>query len=286
MPWFPDFVAAAELARKQTRDDGLQDPAMHYLDALNGGDAHLLEQVWPGDVVVHDPKVGTVKGHRELRAFVKRNHEFLAAHHTRTEKVASTAAGDRAVYEILAHLTDDDGREISWPVAVVAESSDDLSVEFRSYCAVWPALAQPSVRPAILGPDDVRFPGSVGRYQSAIAAGDVDAVTSAFEADGYYREAFGSDPLHRGTSELRAFFERGFAAGGGIGLEPCAVTDDGVCCALEYNLTRWGRHPVPSQAGLLVHERGPDGLLAAVRAYDDIAPPPEVGAGDQRSADR
>jgi hypothetical protein len=51
------------------------------------------------------------------------------------------------------------------------------------------------------------------------------------------------------------------------------VTDDGVRCALEYNCVRWGSHDLPPQAGLGVYERGPDGLLAAARVYDDIEPP-------------
>jgi hypothetical protein len=61
-----------------------------------------------------------------------------------------------------------------------------------------------------------------------------------------------------------------FSAGGGIGLQPCAVTDDGVRCALEYNCTRWGGRDLTPQAGLGVYERGPDGLLEAVRVYDDV----------------
>ena len=59
--------------------------------------------------------------------------------------------------------------------------------------------------------------------------------------------------------------------GGGIGLEHCAVTDDGVRCALEYNCLRWGGHDLASpQAGIAVHERDGDGLLASVRVYDDV----------------
>ena len=77
----------------------------------------------------------------------------------------------------------------------------------------------------------------------------------------------------RGTAQLRTFFAGYFGAGGGIELEHCVVTDDGVRCALEYNCVRWGSHDLPPQAGLGVYERGPDGLLAAARVYDDIEPP-------------
>ena len=45
MPWFPDFISAAELARKQTRDAGQADPVAQYLTALSNGDTHALENV-------------------------------------------------------------------------------------------------------------------------------------------------------------------------------------------------------------------------------------------------
>ena len=51
------------------------------------------------------------------------------------------------------------------------------------------------------------------------------------------------------------------------------MTDDGVRCALEYNCVRWGSHDLRPQAGICVYERGPDGLLAAARVYDDVEPP-------------
>jgi hypothetical protein len=74
---------------------------------------------------------------------------------------------------------------------------------------------------------------------------------------------------------LRSFFTACFSAGGGIRLEQCVVTDDGVRWAVEYNCVRWGSHDLPPQAGIGVYERGPDGLLAAARVYDDVEPPVE-----------
>ena len=56
MPWFPDFVSAVELARRQTRAAGQADPVGQYFTALNRGDTHLLETAWPGEVVVYDPR--------------------------------------------------------------------------------------------------------------------------------------------------------------------------------------------------------------------------------------
>ena len=98
-------------------------------------------------------------------------------------------------------------------------------------------------------------------------------MVRTFAPDGYFREPVGPPHTHRGAGELRSFFGRRFGDGGGIGLQDCAVTDDGVRCAVEYNCVRWGRHDLPPQAGIGVYERGPDGLLAAARIYDDIEPP-------------
>jgi ketosteroid isomerase-like protein len=274
MPWFPDFASAVELARQQTRAAGLADPVGEYFAALNKGDTHALETVWPGEVMIYDPRAGEVRGHHEVRRFISHNLSWLAGLHARTERVAATCAGGRAVVELLAHL-DHKGRELAWPVAVVAESPDDLSVVFRTYCSQWPVDERRHIRPPILKPGQDRPGDVVGRYQAALAAGDVEAVVSTFAPDGYFRGPFGPDHAHRGTAELRAFYTMCFSAGGGIGLEDCAVTDDGVRCALEYNCLRWGSHDLPPQAGLGVYERGPDGLLAAARAYDDVEPPIE-----------
>jgi limonene-1,2-epoxide hydrolase len=274
MPWFPDFVSAAELARRQTRAAGQADPVGQYISALDRGDTRALETVWPGEVVVYDPRAGEVRGHRQLRQFVRHNQAWMAEHHARTQVVASTSAGGRAVVELLAHL-DHDGQDVTWPVAVVAESPDDRSVVFRTYCSQWPVDGRCHLRPAILPPGPDRPGDVVGRYQAALAVGDTDAIVSTFAPDGYYREPIGPHPAHRGTAELRSFFATRFSGGGGIGLQHCAVTDDGVRCALEYNCVRWGRHDLPPQAGLGVYERGQDGLLAAARVYDDIEAPVE-----------
>jgi len=223
-------------------------------------------------VVVSDPRSGEVRGHKRLREFVSRSQFLLTERHARTETVASTVVGGRAVVERLVHLVGDKG-EVAWPVAVVAESPDDRSVVFRNYFSQLPVFGRRDVRPPILEPRDSHFGGVVGRYHSALDAGDTDAIVSTFAANGYLREPIGPSCTHRGTHELRSFFDACFSAGGGIGLQHCAVTDDGLSCVLEYNCVRWGSHDLAPQAGLGVYERGPDGLLAAARVYDDVEAP-------------
>ena len=80
MPWFPDFVSAVELARRQTRTAGQADPVGQYVAALNKGDAHVLEAAWPGEVAVYDPRAGEVRGHRQLREFVRHSQSLLAGY--------------------------------------------------------------------------------------------------------------------------------------------------------------------------------------------------------------
>jgi ketosteroid isomerase-like protein len=272
MPWVPDFASAVELARTQVRAAGRADPVAQYFMALNAGDTRALHDVWPGEVVVFDPRAGEVRGHRQLRDFVHRNQIWLAEHRARNETIASTVAGTRAVVELLAHL-DVRGVEVDWPVAVVAESPDDRSVTFRSYCSQWPISGQRQVRPAILKPEDVRPGDVVNGYLAALAAGDTERIVSTFAPDGYFAEPIGPQYVHRGPADLRTYFTRSFSAGGGIDLEKCVVTDDGVRCALEYSCIRWGSHYLTPQAGIGVWDRRPDGLLAAVRTYDDVEPP-------------
>jgi hypothetical protein len=218
-----------------------------------------------------------------VRRFISHNLSGLAGLHAQTERVAATCAGGRAVVELLAHL-DHGGAKLAWPVAVVAESPDDMSVVFRTYCSQWPLEERRPIRPPILKPGPAHPGDVVGRYQAALAAGDAEAVVRTFAPNGYFRGPFGPDHTHRGTAELRSFYAMCFSAGGGIALEHCAVTDDGVRCALEYNCVRWGGHDLPPQAGLGVYERGPGGLLAAARAYDDVESPADSAeaAGNDR----
>jgi limonene-1,2-epoxide hydrolase len=224
-----------------------------------------------GEVVVYDPRAGEIRGHKQLRQFVRHSRTLLAEHHARVETVASTVDGDRAVVELLAHLAQY-GRQLAWPVAVVAETPDDRSVVFRSYFSQRSLDGQRHLRPPILRPGHAHPGDVVGRYQAGLAAGDLEAVVSTFAPDGYFREPISTQYTHRGTDELRAFFRMYFRAGG-LGLEHCAVTDDGVRCALEYNCLRWGGHDLPPQAGIAVYERGTDGPLAAASVYDDVDAP-------------
>jgi limonene-1,2-epoxide hydrolase len=264
MPWFPEFSTAIELARRGVQAHRRADPVAQYLKALNDGGPRTLERVWPGEVVIHDPRAGEVRGHKELRTFIQSNRDWMAEHQSRIGAVASITVGSRAMVELLAHVLHD-GREVAWPMAVVAESPDERSVDFRTYCSQWPVDGLRHVRPPVLEAGEVGFPDVVARLLDAFATGDVESIVKSFAPDGYVREPIGPDSVHRGADALRAYYSGRFSAGH-LGLQPCATLDDGVRCALEYNLVGLGA----PQAGLAVFERNPDGLVAALRLYDDI----------------
>lgn len=111
------------------------------------------------------------------------NHAFLAERHARTQTVAATCVAGRVVVELLVHL-DADGRELAWPVAVVAECPTDVSVVV-TYRSRWPVDGRRYVRPPILDPRQVQLRDVVGRYQAALEAGDAEAAVGTFAPDGY-----------------------------------------------------------------------------------------------------
>jgi hypothetical protein len=76
-------------------------------------------------------------------------------------------------------------------------------------------------------------------------------VVNTFAPDGYFRAPIGPHYAYRGARELRSFFTKCFSAGGGIGLQHCAMTDDAVRCALECDCVRWGSHNLQPQAGAM-----------------------------------
>jgi limonene-1,2-epoxide hydrolase len=269
VPWFPDFVNAVQLARRQQRTAEQTDAVTRYVIALQEGNAQALESAWPEKVEVADPRAGRVWGHEALTAFVERSQNWLAGYDARVETVAETVVEGRAVVEILAHLSRGP-HVIDWPVAIVAESVDDRSVAFRTYCSLWDVDGRRRVRSPILQERKADLPQDVSRLLVALAAGDVGAVVGSLAPAAYVREAGARGQIHRGALELHAYFTDQFAGAGSIRLEPCVTTDDGLQCAVEFNCTRWGAGELPPQPGVGIFERHESGPITGVRLYHDI----------------
>jgi SnoaL-like domain len=280
MPWVPELFSAPVLERLEEKWERERLEAVPYYDGLMAGEHEALIRSFAGEPVLHDPLHGRVLGAGPFDAYIADLSAWLAGLNLSFDPVDDVITETRQLEEVVLHLDGQAGR-VSVPVAIVADRrSDGRLVELRVYHSMWPVIGDHVHRRPLLQRDpELRQSDVVADYQRALAAGDVDAVLAAFEADGYAREPAGGDYVHRGSDGLRAFYEHLFSNDGGIPLEHCSVADDGRACVLEYTVVRWGKTELPPEAGVAVYVRGERGKLAAARIYDDADP--SLGLGEQ-----
>jgi hypothetical protein len=246
-------------------------PVSRYVPLLIEGDLEGLLDLFGNAPRVNDPRLGWIEGAR-FEPFVAASFEGLAERQARVEHLTTTSTSLGAVEECVVSLVRR-GHTVRLPVAIAAVIAADVLTSIHIYHSMWPLMGAHAIRSPILpGRSLLRLPAVVERYHQRMAAADVPGVLAQFDARGLVREPAGEQQVHRGADALARFFDRLFALGG-ITVERCSLTDDGRSCALEYNLTTWGRRLLPSQAGIAVYERTGTGLLAAVRLYDDVARP-------------
>lgn len=284
MPWPPELFSAPALAKIQDRLQREELDVVPYFDGFLTGEIDALIQSFAGEPEVHYPVRGRVRGAPAFAAYAAATKAWLEEREASIEDLGIVTTDRRSFGEVILRLSGGDGR-VDLPVAVVSDQRSDRSMEeVRVYYSSWQLTGRHSNRPPVLQPGpEVRESDVVGDYQAALAAGDLDAILASFERDGYAREPAGSEYLHRGSEGLREFYALLFSNGGGIPLEHCTSTDDGRTCALEYNVTRWGRTELLPQAGVAVYERGGSGKLAAARIYDDCDPPQSPRADESGS---
>ncbi|MFI5254735.1 MAG: nuclear transport factor 2 family protein [Candidatus Limnocylindrales bacterium] len=252
MPWLPEF------------------------DGLIPCDRARLAEAFPGGVNVDDPLWGRIAGSAAVRDFIVASGAWLVERAARARLVAITDGAARRVAEYDVDVTMD-GRTFVLPVAVMIEArAEGRHLDVRIYHSRWPLTGAHHLRPPLLAEDATQDPSDVvGEYHAALGAGDVARIVATFEPDGCFREPSGPQYRRCGTPALTELFTRFFGAGGGIVLEHCTVTEDGVRSALEFNAVRWGRVALPRQAGIAIYERGANGRIADARVYDDVAGPVE-----------
>jgi hypothetical protein len=281
MPWMPEVFTAplAQARRVEARREevaaSVNDAVAYYEGIMANEPEALVRSFAAWQPVLDDPRVGYVEGARRLRAFVNGTADWLRERDAVVENVALTRTPTRTVEEVVLHLLSDDGGRVELPVAIVADRNPDRTLKaIRVYHSMWPLTGEHRVRPPLLPEDpSLHAEGAPDIYQRALAEGDLAGIVGIFEPEGYAREPSGGAYLHRGAEGLRELYAHLFANGGGIGLEHCTLTDDGVRCAIEYNCVQWGVTEIPPQAGVAIYERGGGGLLAAARIYDDVEPP-------------
>jgi hypothetical protein len=274
----PEVFTTPLAAARRTQDEeatSTNDAVPYYEGILADEPDALVRSFAARQPVLYDPRVGYVEGTRELRAFATGTAEWLRERDAVVENVILTRTPARTVEEVVLNLLADDGRRVELPVAVVSDRNPDRTLKvIRVYHSTWPLTGEHRVRHPLLPADPgLHAEGIPGDYQRALAEGDLEGILATFEPHGYAREPSGAAYLHRGIEALRELYAHMFANGGGIGLDHCTLTDDGVRCAIEYNAVRWGTTEIPPQAGVAVYERGGSGLLAAARIYDDVEPP-------------
>src|SRR5918992_3119164 len=268
MPWMPEVFTGPLTAAGRAQDEeatSTNDAVPYYEGILAGEPEALVSSFATRQPVLDDPRVGYVEGTRQLRAFASGTAEWLRERDAVVENVALTRTPTRTVEEVVLNLLADNGARVELPVAIVTDRNPDRTVKVvRVYHSTWPLTGEHRVRPPLLPADpNLHVEGIPGDYQRALAEGDLEGIVATFEADGYAREPSGAAYLHRGIEALRELYAHMFANAGGIGLEHCTLTDDGVRCAIEYNCVRWGASDIPAQAGVAVYERGSSELLAA-----------------------
>jgi hypothetical protein len=276
MPWMPEVFTAPIAETRRAEDIGTANDTLPYYEGIMAGEPDALVRSFATrQPVLDDPRVGYVGGARALRAFVNGTAEWLREHDAVVENVALTLTPTRTVEEVVLYLREDDSERVQLPVAIVSDRNPDRTLKvIRVYHSMWSLTGEHRVRSPLLPEDpNQHAEGTPGDYQRTLAEGDLASIVATFEPDGYAREPSGGAYLHLGAESLRELYTHLFANGGGIRLEHCTLTDDGVRCAIEYNCVRWGLTNIPPQAGVAVYERGSSGLLAAARIYDDVEPP-------------
>ena len=276
MPWMPEVFTAPIAEARRAEDKGPANDALPYYEGILADEPDALIRSFAAhQPVLDDPRAGHVEGAGAFTAFVAEQVGWLRERDAVVENVALTLTPTRTVEEVVLHLLSGEGGRVELPVAIVSDRNPDRTLKaIRVYHSMWPLTGGHQVREPLLPQDpNIVMPDVVGEYQRALAAGDLEAVLATYEEDAYAREPSGGEYVYRGKEKLREVYSAQFANGGGIPLEHCTVTDDGVRCAVEYNCVRWGVTEISPQAGVAVYERGKSGRLAGGRIYDDVEPP-------------
>jgi SnoaL-like domain len=269
MPATPDVSTPTTSARPRTTE-----PAhVPFYDGVLHMGADELLACWATDPNLDEPRSGRVAGVDRFVGWAQQTREWLLSADAAIRPVYVLVTPTRTVEEVAIDLTlDGERREL--PVAIVGACDGGGLTALRIYHSMWPLTRGHEVRRPLLSRDpSIVVPDAIGDYQRALAAGDLEGILAAYEDGATAREPAGGQYVFTGKDSLRHIYSLQFADGAGIPLQHCTMTDDGIACALEYHVGRWGHAAIEPQAGVAVYERGTSGKIAFARIYDDIDPP-------------
>ncbi len=245
-----------------------------FYSAFFDGDINDIKAMFTSGPNLNEPSTGSVKGERAFDHFIGNYRQWMLRRNPRVEHIDSITGGSRTVEECVLHL-DYKGKSIDLPVAIIADLEGDKFKQIRIYHSMWPLLQQHIIRvPVLPFSETLQLPPLIDEYMKCLSKGDPETVIALFGKEAYVREPSGDSFKHAGQDAINKFYKTALAEGG-IPLEHCTCTYDGIKCAVEYNIRKWGNTDLPPQSGIAVYEKNSSGRLSAVRIYDDVAPPIE-----------
>ena len=257
----------------------LQKIAESYLVTVVNEDANTLVALLGKNAIVEDPRYPGNKGESDLRSLVAKFQEFFNPMSPRPEFVRTTVAQEqgRVLCESMLHV-DNKGEKWALPVGVVASNDPEGgAARVHVYYTSWPFNKHHSIRSALYThpqPKNAEFKGQLRTWIQSLRAGDIETASGTWEADIYMREASGLPYLHWGKIAFANYLKGLFAAGAPM-IIPSTVNEGGRIVFMEFTFAGWGRVKRPEEqyeCGLAVYEcTSPEGLLRAIRIYDDIA---------------
>ena len=255
--------------------DILVNIAESYLATVVNGDSKKLIELLGEDGLVEDPRFPGIKGAEAIQQFVSDFGEFVNPMSPRVEHLRTSATEKRVLCEDILHLQFQ-GESLELPVAtVVANDETGGFTRVHVYYTNWPFNKKHSKRRNLYKErlkDQAEFEGAILNYVQCLLSGDLEKIRDSFEADIYFREASGPPYVHWGRNAVVDYF-RGLFSRGAPMLRDDTVSDDGRTVFMEFTPYGWAGQEWDEkewEAGLAAYERSRDGLICAIRIYDDV----------------
>lgn len=249
--------------------------AENYLSIVINEDANALLNLVGQDGIVEDPRFPGNRGESDLRDFIIKFQGFFSPMSPQVEHVRTTATDQRVISEDMLHINNN-GENWELPVATVVANDPESGIRVHVYYTNWPFNKKHTARRNLFNepqPNQAEFEGAILNYVQSLLTGDLDKIRDSFEADIYFREPSGVPYTHWGRNSVVNYF-KGLFANGAPMLRDDTVTDDGRTVVMEFSVIGWDGKPRPAdrwEAGMAVYERSRDGLMCAIRIYDDVA---------------
>ena len=245
-----------------------------YLHTLISASGEDLVRLVGADASIDDPHLGSISQPDRIIEFSRNFKDWLAEAELETERLRTTAADGQVCCEDILHIRGPQGY-LQLPVGTVVSSAIDTGANIiHVYYTQWPFYQRHSVRPALYTESQTleHHRDVIHAYFEGLASGDLEQTLNCFEADIYFREASGPPYVHWGTNAVRKYFQGLFKKGAPM-LRDDTIIDDGRCAVMEFTVIGWNgieRDPQQYEAGLAVYQRSSDGLISAIRIYDDV----------------